>query len=163
MDNEQSESNYAWERLQASLPAPTAEESVLLNSWDRGYEDAVAGRPQTPPDDAKQALRYTMAYKKGDTDRRVDCGEAIQILGIDTYCPSCDAYNYGQRLGCRCGGTVQYKLQIRRAEDSEHLDFNEAETVLMSGLPVFDVMGDQQTVSKKDGELHWEKDTQSNE
>jgi hypothetical protein len=113
-----------------------------------GWDDAQAGKPITPPDHDLLWPSYLDGYKIGDIEARANRGELIRYISEETYCTACKSYNWGMRLGCRCGGKIEWGVRIQRGPESEYLSIEAATEVLRGKLPVFDMMGDALAIRK---------------
>jgi hypothetical protein len=123
----------------------------------QGWRDALAGNPCVPPSHDLLHPCYLRGYRRGEVEAKATRGEAIRFIYCETRCKSCGSHNYGMRMGCRCGGTIEWGVRIKRSQESEYLSAAEAETVLRGKLPVFDMMGDRLTVRKTKSGLSFKK------
>lgn len=117
-------------------------------TFGRGRQDALDGKPNNPPDHDLIRKSYMDGYSLGDIEARAMRGELIRYIDNETYCISCNSHNWGMRLGCRCGGEIEWGVRIQRGPESEYLSLDEATAILRGKLPVFDIEGDALAIRK---------------
>lgn len=116
--------------------------------YQQGLGDAASCKECIPPDHDLIRQTYLDGYRFGEIKGKATRGELIQYICEETRCKSCGSHNYGMRMGCRCGGEIEWGVRIQRAEESEYMSATEAETVLRGKRPVFDWQGNRLIVRK---------------